>query len=120
MEMFERCVREKVRFNYNGVITTEDLWDLHTLTLDVIYSEIQLKIERLPKTSLIKGGVSKEREKLEFKASVVAYVYKVKTEEEKERERVEINSQRRQKILKQIEEQEFKNLSIDELKEMLK
>ena len=40
MNLFEVAVREKYRFPYNGMISTEDLWDLSVNALDSIFKTL--------------------------------------------------------------------------------
>ena len=40
MNIFEQASRSKLRFDYKGNISTEDLWDLDTKKLNVLYKNI--------------------------------------------------------------------------------
>ena len=47
MNIFERAVREKTRFNYKGLISVEDLWDLSLEKLDAIWCELEAELEKI-------------------------------------------------------------------------
>ena len=45
MEIFAKASKLRLRFNYKGIITVEDLWDLSIDTLDKIYKYLHLELE---------------------------------------------------------------------------
>lgn len=117
MEMFEKAVREKIRFNYRGNIGVEELWDLPLDKLDYIYGQLETALEGLPKKSLLSDS-SKERQEIEFKQAVIKYIVDVKKEEAQQRARSKENADKKQLILSLIEEKKnegLRNLSIEEL-----
>ncbi len=40
MDIFQKAVKRKIRFQYNGVLTVEDLYDLRPKSLDELYREL--------------------------------------------------------------------------------
>ena len=44
-KLFENAVRKKYRYPFNGMISTEDLWDLSLKNLDTIYKALKSEIK---------------------------------------------------------------------------
>jgi hypothetical protein len=40
VDIFQKAVKRKIRFQYNGVLTVEDLYDLRPKSLDELYREL--------------------------------------------------------------------------------
>ena len=40
MDIFQKAIKRKIRFQYNGVLTVEDLYDLRPKSLDELYREL--------------------------------------------------------------------------------
>ena len=72
-KMFEVASRKKIRFQHNGVISVEDLWDLSLTSLDKIYMELDAKIEKTQQKSLLatKNKDDKELEKLGVRSAMI-------------------------------------------------
>ena len=117
MNMFERAVREKTRFNFRGSISVEDLWDLSLTNLDKIYGELESELEKLPKKSLLSNN-SEQRDDIEFKQSIIAYIVTVKQSEIEDNAQKAEKAAKKQKLLAIIESKQnesYNNMSIEEL-----
>lgn len=53
MNLFEIAVREKYRFPYKGMISTEDLWDLSVTSLDSIFKTLNKERKNADEESLL-------------------------------------------------------------------
>jgi len=40
VDIFQKAIKRKIRFQYNGVLTVEDLYDLRPKSLDELYREL--------------------------------------------------------------------------------
>lgn len=75
MEIFEKATRLKLRFQINGEITTEQLWNVKESTLIAYEEELQEQVEKFGKTSRRKSSYkTKEQEGVELKLAIVSHV----------------------------------------------
>lgn len=44
--MFEKATRIKLRFDFKGQITTEDLWDIPVKSLNTMYSDMSKELKQ--------------------------------------------------------------------------
>ena len=119
--MFEIATRNKLRWNYKGTCTTEDLWDLNLTALDGVYKTLNHALKETNEESLLKTK-NKDTEDLELKINIVKYIVEVKMTEKTARDNQIAKSALREKYLKLIADKEDKaleNLSVDELKNMV-
>lgn len=117
MDIFEKAVREKTRFDYKGSISVEELWDLSLPVLDSIYGCLENELESLPKKSLLTTR-SREREDVEFKQTIIKHIVEVKKAEADAVVKAKENADKKQMILSLIQEKQnesLKNLSVEEL-----
>ena len=117
MNIFERAVREKTRFNFKGSISVEELWDLSLTNLDTIYGNLEAELEGLPKKSLLSTN-SKQREDIEFKQEIIKHIVEVKKIEAEQKTIAKENSAKKQMILDILakkQNQSYENMSVEEL-----
>lgn len=117
MNIFERAVREKTRFNFKGSISVEELWDLSLANLDTIYGNLEAELEALPKKSLLSSN-SNERDEIEFKQEIIKYIVETKKIEIATKETERANSAKKQMLLNILEKKKnesYENMSVEEL-----
>lgn len=117
-KMFEVASRKKIRFQHNGVISVEDLWDLSLTSLDKIYMELDAKIEKTQQKSLL-ATKSKDDKELETKIEIVKHIVGVKLAEATEREMAREKKEQKQRLLEILSEKENENLksmSVEDIK----
>ena len=118
--LFEIASREKYRFPYKGMISTEDLWDLSPSALDGIYKALNKTIKAQAEESLMA-----EREADETTANmveIVKHVFSVKRDEAKARKAAAENAEKRRhimEILARKQDEALNNKSEEELLKML-
>lgn len=121
--MFEKATRQKLRFQYKGLISTEDLWDLSLEELNAIYVALCSKTKNKTEDSLITDGkASKEDRDNMLRMEIVKSIFEVKKKEVEKRKLRKEQKDRDQQILSILarkENQEMENKSIDELRSML-
>lgn len=118
--IFEFALRNKLRFNYRGLITVEDLWDLGTQGLDYIYKGLMSEKRQTETESLIEKKT--ENTMLEAKIEIVKYIFNQKVEELKAAEKKAENAEKKQKILAILarkQDAELEEKSAEELKSLL-
>ena len=120
-KLFEAASKMKVRFNYRGVITTEDLWDLDVKALDYIYKQLMVAKKESETESLLEE--KKTNPILEVQIEIVKHIFNVKVEERKAAELQAENAAKKQKILAILarkQDAELENKSAEELEELIK
>ena len=117
---FEFASRNKLRFNYRGLITVEDLWDLGVRELDHIYKGLMSEKKETETESLITKQV--ENTILETKIELVKYVFNTKVEEAEAMTKKAENAAKKQKILAILarkQDAELENKSAEELEKLI-
>jgi hypothetical protein len=119
--MFEQAVRLKLRFNYKGLCTVEDLWDIPLESLDRIFKDLNIKLKAQKEESLLETR-SKEDEIIDLKISIVKHIVEVRLSEQKGRKDLAAKSDKKQKLLGIIAEKQdnvLRDLSVDELTKLV-
>ena len=119
--MFEIATRNKFRFPFKGVISTEDLWDLSVESLDNVFKTLNSEMKKTKEESLL-STKSKDDEVLELKIEIVKHIVAVKQEEKEARERKFLDRERNQKIMSIIaakQDEQLYNMSVEELQKLL-
>ena len=119
--MFEMAARMKFRFNYKGVITVEDLWDLKKSALNDIYKSLKAEQKKDAEESLM-STKSVNDIVLDTKIDIVKYIFNQKVEEENAAAVSMQKKQQRKKILAIIAEKKdakLHEMSIEELEAMV-
>ena len=119
--IFKEATKKKYRWNFRGLCTVEDLWDLNVENLDDIYKSLKKQQKDNSGESLL-ATVSKEdkiiEEKIEIVKAIVidklAAAEKAKNAAKKRRE-----NQRILEIMADKKDAALKEKSIEELQEML-
>lgn len=115
------CLKNKFRFEFKGLISTEDLFDLTLADLDAIYKSLKKEEKDLQGDSLLSNDENPKVREVEVKIEVVKAVFDMKKAEIARAERALANKAQKDKILAIIEDKENQELSeksIDELREI--
>ena len=118
---FEFASRNKLRFNYRGLITVEDLWDHNVRELDHIYKGLMSEKKETETDSLIEK--QSENTILETEIELVKYVFNTKVEEAEAMTKKAENAAKKQKILAILarkQDAELENKSAEELEALIK
>ena len=119
--IFEAASKNKYRYPYKGMITTEDLWDLTQAQLDVIYKALNKGVSEAQVSSLMCKVTEVDAELLN-KIEIVKYIFNAKEAEAEARKNDAAKRAKKQRILDilaQKQEDALNNMSEDELKKML-
>ena len=119
--IFEAASKNKYRYPYKGMITTEDLWDLTQAQLDVIYKALNKGVSEAHVSSLMCKVTEVDAELLN-KIEIVKYIFNAKEAEAEARKNDAAKHAKKQRILDilaQKQEDALQNMSEDELKKML-
>ena len=115
------CLKNKFRFEFKGLISTEDLFDLTLADLDAIYKSLKKEESDLQGDSLLGNDENPNVREVEVKIEVVKAIFDMKKAEIARAERALANKAQKDKILAIIEDKENQELSeksIDELREI--
>ena len=115
------CLKNKFRFEFKGLISIEDLFDLTLADLDAIYKSLKKEEKDLQGDSLLGNDENPKVREVEVKIEVVKAVFDMKKAEIARAERALANKAQKDKILAIIEDKENQELSeksIDELREI--
>jgi len=120
--MFEKATRLKLRFNFRGLCSTEDLWDLPLKSLDLIYKELNATLKTQKEESLL-DTKSKEDELLDLAISIIKHIVEVRLLEQKEK-----RDEKQKKVLKQKlleikdrkEDEKYNDMPVEEIDKLIK
>ena len=119
-KLFESATRNKIRFDYRGSISVEDLWDLSVEELDIIYKNLMTKKKASETESLLTE--KKTSRALETKIEIVKYIFGVKIDEENAAVQRAENAAKKQKILAILarkQDAELESKSTEELEKLI-
>jgi len=117
---FEFALKNKFRFNFRGIISTEDLFDLNIKELDFIYKGLMNEKKQYETESLIEKKT--ENEVLETKIEIVKYIFNLKVEAAEAAEKRRENAAKKQKIMEILsrkQDAELEGKSTEELQKLL-
>lgn len=120
--IFTNATRKKYRFEYKGLISVEDLWDLSVIELDKVYKGLRTKARLIEDEDSLLTTKSTENKDLNEQIEIVRYIVSVKNAEAKEAVDAVERAQKRQRIMDIINKKQneaLENMSIDELAKML-
>lgn len=120
-KLFETAVRNKFRFQFKGLISAEDLWDLSLENLDSVFKGLNSQLKQVKEESLL-NTKSKEDKELDTKIEIVKYIVGDKLEEHDLKLKAREQREKKQKILEILstkQDEDLKGKSIDELSAML-
>lgn len=121
MNIFEQATKNKFRFPFRGVISTEDLYDLSLENLDSIYKTLNAKVNQAKEESLL-NTKSKEETVIGIQIEIIKHIVAEKQAEKLAKVKAVENKQKKQKIMAILEskqESDLQNKSAEELTAML-
>lgn len=121
-DIWLEALQKGLRFEFKGLISTEDLFDLDMSSLDIIYQKLSKELREISGDSLLDNEKADEIAWVQLKLDVVKHVFDIKKAETEALRQKIANIEEKQRIMHIINEKEnaeLANLSIDELKEKL-
>jgi hypothetical protein len=120
-DIWIECLKNKYRFEFKGLISVEDLFDLKLEDLDSIYKGLKKDEADLQGDSLLETKDNPKQLEVEAKIKIVKEIFNMKQAEIEANKRALANKAQKAKILAIIEnkqDQELSEKSIEELKEI--
>ena len=119
--IFEVAVKSKFRFEFKGLISVEDLFDLNVRDLDSVFKTLNSQLKQVKEESLLEVK-TKQDEELDIKIEIVKYIFELKKEAENQRLKTKEQKEKKQKIMEILankEDESYNNMSKEELTKML-
>jgi len=120
-DLFKVASKKKYRFNYKGVISVEDLWDLSVEELDSIYKKLKAQQKNNNEESLLQSVTKEDKElanKIDIIKTIVVDKLAAKERALKAAEK-KAQNQRILEILADKKDAALKEKSIEELQAMI-
>ncbi len=120
-DLFKIAAKKKYRFNYKGVISVEDLWDLDVEALDSIYKNLKKQQKTSQEESLLET-VSKEDKEINNKIEIIKTIVNDKLAAKERAIKAAEKRTQNQRILEIMADKKdaaLKEKSIEELQAML-
>lgn len=121
MDIFKYAIKNKLRFNYKGVCTVEDLYDIPLTSLDKMYGELKKQQKGFGEDSLLNKKSSEEKEvgiKIEIIENIVADRL-ADIEKAKKAQQIREKNRRIAEIIADKEDAALHEMSLEDLKAML-
>ena len=119
MELFEIASKNKYRYPFRGMITTEDLWDLSMSQLDTIYKDLskRRKTEQEEESLMTDKEVNSD---LVNMIEIVKYVFSVKKDEVEREKNAAEKKRKKEKLLEILARKQDESLEEKSEEEILK
>ena len=120
-KMFETAARKKFRFPFRGMVSVEDLFDLSTENLDLVFKALNAQKKAVNEESLLNTATDEDVE-LNIKINIVKHIVATKLAEAAARQEARAKKEQKQKIMAILETKQNEalgNKSIEELQAML-
>lgn len=121
INIFEYAAKNKLRFQYRGLLSTEDLYNLSVEELDKIYKALNAELKKEKEDSLLVTRSSESCE-ISIKIAIVKQIVADKQAAEQAASKSHEQKMQRQKIMAIIAEKDdvaLRNMSKDELLALL-
>jgi hypothetical protein len=125
VNIFEQATKQRLRWDFRGQCTVEDLWNLSLEDLDFIYKDLRRNQRDVEEDSLLgeeSGFAGSIREVLKVKIDVVKYIVEIRLKERNAAKNTQIRAQKRARLLEILadkEHEELRDKSVEELKELI-
>jgi hypothetical protein len=119
--IFEVATRAKLRFQHNGWINVEDLWDLSVESLDQVFKKTNALVKTMQEESLLDTR-SQENQELDTKIAIIKHIVNTKLAEKAARLHAREQREERQRLMEVLsskKDEELKNKSVEELEAMI-
>lgn len=121
MDVFKYAVKNKLRFNYKGLCTIEDLYDIPLNDLDSMYGELKRQQKNFGTDSLLNKKSSMEKE-VAIKIEIVESIVRDRLADKEKATKAQETRERNRRIAEIIADKEdaaLHDMSLDDLKAML-
>lgn len=120
-KMFEKASVMKLRFNYKGICSVEDLWDISLPALDQMYKNLRKEQKNSDEESLLKTA-SEENNVLSLQIDLIKYIVDLRIAAKQQIAEASEKAAKKQRLLRIIsdkQDQEHKDMSIEDLTKLV-
>lgn len=119
--LFENASRQKLRFNFKGSLSVEDLWDLPLNDLDAIYKQLNKSLSVSKEESLLETKSADDQKIIDSISIVkhIAYVRLAEANAKVQEKALKDKKEKIRKILESKQDEELSNKSAAELEALL-
>lgn len=120
INVFEYASKNKIRFAFRGILTTDDLWDLTPENLDEIYKGLQAQVKQAGEESLLTTATRNIR--LEVSIEIVKHIFTFKMAEIDARKAAAAKREQKKRLLEILgakQDEELRGKSTAELQAMI-
>ena len=120
--IYKQALRQNIRFEFKGLRSTEELWNLSVEQLDSIFQILNAQRKTKSEESLL-STQNAETAELDLKLEIIRDIVATLLQEKAEREEAANTAVRKQRILETIarkKDDELGYLSVGELEELAK
>ena len=121
MDVFKYAVKNKLRFNYKGLCTIEDLYDIPLNDLDNMYGALKRQQKNFGSDSLLNKKSSEEKE-VAIKIEIIENIVRDRLADQAKATKAQQTRERNKRIAEIIADKEdaaLHDMSLDDLKAML-
>lgn len=123
MNIFEQAAKQKIRFNFKGLILVEDLYDLSLEDLNDLYIRINHDLKEDSAEGLLETTEKSEKfSTLRLKLELIKHIFQQKKDFIQNQKDEKIRKEKKQKIMELIagkQDQALQEKSEEELMKML-
>lgn len=121
MDIFKYAVKNKLRFNYKGLCTIEDLYDIPLSDLDGMYGALKRRQKNFGVDSLLNKKSSEEKE-VGIKIEIIETIVRDRLADQAKATKAQQTREKNRRIAEIIADKEdaaLHDMSLDDLKAML-
>jgi len=119
--MFEKASRLKLRFDYKGVATVEDLWDISMVGLNKVFQGLNAELKVSKEESLLETRDTKDKV-LELKVEIIKHIASVRQAEKEAIKNASKRKAKKEKLLEIIakkQDQSLEQMSVEDLTKLV-
>jgi hypothetical protein len=119
--MFEIATRTKMRFQFKGPKSVEEIWDLPVEDLDSIFKSLNTQLKQVKEESLL-NTKSKADQALDIQVEIVKYIVQVKLAEQAAKLQAKEIAAKKQLLYQALANRENKDMegkSAEEIRAMI-
>lgn len=119
--MFEKASRLKLRFDYKGLVSVEDLWDVPMTGLNKVFQKLNTELKSSQEESLLETK-NREDTVLELKIAIIRHVADVRLAEKEVRKNAAERKAKKERLLEIIakkQDESLEQMSIEDLTKLV-